>query len=97
MDDWKRIDSRPIPSNDDKGRYNNVISNDKLEVFSKFNDTLFSEFEQSLSGFNHIILKTHSYLGILHHNLSRKKKGLKKIKKAKNIIAYEEAVKFILK
>jgi len=73
-----------------------MYPDDKLEVFSKFHDTLFSEFEQSLSGANHVILKMYSYWEYFITIFPGKEKGLKKIKKAKNIIAYEEAVKFIL-
>jgi len=69
---------------------------DKLEVFSKFHDTLFAEFEQSLSGANHVIMKMHSYWEYFITIFPEKAKGLKKIKKAKSIEAYEEAVRFIL-
>ena len=69
---------------------------DRLEIFGKFHDTLFSEFEQSLSGAKHIHMKMLSYWEYFSVSFSNSQKVLKKIKKAKSIRAYEDAVKSIL-
>ena len=67
----------------------------RFEVLSKFHDTLFSEFEQSLSGAKHITLKMLSYWEYLAQPFSDSKKVVKKIKKANTIEAYDRAVREI--
>jgi tRNA-dihydrouridine synthase len=70
----------------------NSYPENKVEVFSKFHDTLFYEYEQQLSGASHLIMKMYhlwEYFITLFPNAG---KGLKKIKKAKSIAAYEDAV-----
>lgn len=69
---------------------------DRMEVFGKFHDTLFSEFEQALSGPKHTVLKMYHFWEYFATSFPDSKKGLKKIKKAKSIEAYEDAVKEIL-
>ena len=68
----------------------------RAEVFGKFHDTLFDEFEQQLSGANHVLKKMNSYWEYFGQSFSHNPRGLKKIKKAKNIEAYEDAVKSVL-
>ena len=67
----------------------------RLEIFSKFHDTLFDEFSQALSGDSHTILKMMHYWEYFATTFTNPKKVFKKIKKAKNITAYEDAVKSI--
>lgn len=70
---------------------------DRMEVFGKFHDTLFHEFEQSLSGPKHIILKMYHFWEYFAIAFEDSSKGLKKIKKAKNIEAYQDAVDSIIR
>ena len=73
-----------------------VYPDNRIEVFSKFHDTLFSEFEQSLSGAKHITLKMLHYWEYFATAFSNPKKIVKKIKKANTIEAYDKAVSEIL-
>lgn len=68
----------------------------RMEVFGKFHDTLFNEYEQSLSGFNHLMLKMYSFWEYFSQALPNSKSVLKKVKKVKNLEKYEDAVKWIL-
>ena len=68
----------------------------RFEVFSKFHDTLFSEFEQSLSGAKHITLKMLHYWEYFALTFKNPKKVVKKIKKVNTIAAYDQAVREIL-
>lgn len=67
----------------------------RMEVFAKFHDTLFDEYQQSLSGFNHVMLKMYSFWEYFAQALPNSKVVLKKVKKPKSIEKYEEAVKWI--
>lgn len=68
----------------------------RVELFSKFHDTLFHEFENALSGPKHIALKMISYWEYFSSTFENPQKVLKKIKKAKNNASYDQAVKEIL-
>ena len=68
----------------------------RLEIFGKFHDTLFNEYEQALSGSSHVLIKMLHYWEYFSTNFNNPHKTLKKIKKAKNIAAYDKAVKEIL-
>lgn len=68
----------------------------KLEVFSKFHDTIFYEYSKALSGDSHVILKMLHFWEYFSTTFENPHKTFKKIKKAKNISAYEDAVKSIL-
>ena len=68
----------------------------RFEIFSKFHDTLFSEFEESLSGAKHITLKMLHYWEYFAQTFDNPKKVVKKIKKANTIEAYDRAVREIL-
>lgn len=70
---------------------------DRMEVFGKFHDTLFHEFEESLSGPKHIILKMFHFWEYFATVFEDSNKGLKKIKKAKNIESYHDAVDSIIR
>ena len=69
---------------------------DRLDRFSRFHDTLFYAYEQQLSGANHVLLKMLHLWEYFITAFKQSPKGLKRIKKAKSIAAYDEAVKQIL-
>jgi len=69
---------------------------DRIEVFSKFHDRLFSEYEKTLTGEKHVIMKMLSYWQYFATTFSNPTKIVKKIKKAKTIQVYDDAVKWIL-
>ncbi|MFK5958122.1 MAG: tRNA-dihydrouridine synthase family protein [Lutibacter sp.] len=68
----------------------------KLELFSEFHNTLYQQYGESLFGTNHLLLKMYHLWEYFSIQFSNPRKTLKKIKKAKNIRAYEAAVKEIL-
>ncbi len=68
----------------------------RIDIFSKFHDTLFHDYSQVLSGPNHIIMKMFHFWEYFMTSFPNALKGLKKIKKAKSISAYENAVNSIL-
>lgn len=65
---------------------------DRWEIFSKFHDTLFSEYEQKLSGAKHVIMKMASYWEYFAQPLPNSNKIVKMIKKTKTIEDYDHAV-----
>jgi tRNA-dihydrouridine synthase len=69
----------------------------KIKLFSDFHDTLYDGYSESLSGSTHILLKMHHLWEYFSVIFSNPHKVSKKIKKAKSIRNYEEAVKEILK
>lgn len=68
----------------------------KIEIFSQFHETIFQEYEQSLSGATHILLKMTSFWEYFSTLFSNPHKTFKKIKKAKSLKNYHQAVKEIL-
>jgi len=68
----------------------------KIEIFSKFHDTLFNEYEQALSGKSHVLTKMTSFWEYWSNTFDNPHKTYKKIKKSKSIIAYDQSVKEIL-
>lgn len=72
-----------------------VYPENKLEIFKKFHDTLFYEFESALSGSSHVLIKMLHYWEYFSTSFTNSRKCLKKIKKAKNIRAYEIATRDI--
>lgn len=68
----------------------------KLEIFSKFHDTLFNDYEQALSGPSHVLIKMLHFWEYFSTTFSNPHKTLKKIKKAKNKNAYDNAVREIM-
>lgn len=73
-----------------------VYPENRLEIFSKFHDTIFHEYDEALSGHTQTLLKMLGFWEYFSTSFSTPHKVLKKIKKAKNINAYEDAVKSIL-
>lgn len=69
----------------------------RFEIFGKFHDTLVHEYSEALSGSSHLLMKMHGFWEYFSLSFSNPHKTFKKIKKAKNIHAYEMAVKEILK
>jgi len=65
---------------------------DRFEIFRKFHDTLFAEFEQHLSGEKHLLMKMLSYWEYFSQSFENGRKVLKKIKKAKSVKAYDQAI-----
>lgn len=65
---------------------------DRIEIFSKFHDTLFSAYEQKLKGEKQIIMKMLSFWGYFSTVFSNPTRIVKKIKKTKTIAAYDDAV-----
>ena len=65
---------------------------DRFEIFSKFHDTLFSEYEKKLKGGKQIIMKMLHFWEYFATPFSNPTKIVKKIKKAKTIEAYDQAV-----
>jgi len=68
----------------------------KIELFSKFHDTLYQQYSESLSGSSHLLIKMYHLWEYFSKQSSNPRKTLKKIKKAKNIRSYEAAVNEIL-
>lgn len=68
----------------------------KGEVFGKFHDTLFNEYESALSGQSHVLIKMLHFWEYFSTTFSNPQKTLKKIKKAKSIPTYESAVREII-
>ena len=66
-----------------------------INQFKKFHDTLFHEYEQSLSGSGHLIKKMYQFWEYFIKSFPNSSKGLKQIKKAKSISIYENAVREI--
>lgn len=69
----------------------------RFEIFGKFHDTLMYEYSEALSGSSHLLMKMTGFWEYFSLSFSNPHKTFKKIKKAKNIHAYEMAVKEILK
>jgi len=69
---------------------------DRIDIFTKFHDTLFHDYAQALSGPGHIIMKMFGFWEYFITSFPSSQKRFKKIKKAKSIRAYEEAVKEII-
>lgn len=70
--------------------------NNKLEIFSKYLDTLFTSAEQKLSGEKAVIRKMVSYWEYFSTMFPGQSKLVKSIQKAKTYKAYDTAVKNIL-
>ncbi len=69
---------------------------DRFELFSKFHDTLLSEFEQKLSGEKHLIMKMLQYWEYFATSFSDPQFIIRKIRKSKSLRAYDDNVKNIL-
>ena len=69
---------------------------DRFERFRDFHDTLLAEYTQSLSGDSHIILKMYHFWEYFVQAFSDTHKSLKKVKKAKTIETYQDAVSALI-
>ena len=75
---------------------NPVYPEDRHKVLSAFHDTLFSSYEEALSGPKHLLMKMYSLWEYFIQSFPSSPKGLKKIKKAQSISTYREVVKQIV-
>ncbi|GLR17271.1 tRNA-dihydrouridine synthase [Portibacter lacus] len=73
-----------------------LYPDDKMEVFSKYLDTLFTAAEQKLTGEKAVIRKMLSYWEYFSTMFPNPSKVVKKIKKAKTYEVYDNAVRSIL-
>lgn len=64
----------------------------RMEIFSKFHDTLYHQYSEYLSGEKHVLLKMLSFWEYFSSTFNNPQKTLKKIKKAKNFKKYDLAV-----
>jgi tRNA-dihydrouridine synthase B len=75
---------------------NPVYPEDRYEIFKAFHDSLFSSYEEALSGPKHILMKMYYFWEYFIQSFPNSAKRLKKIKKAQSISAYGEVVKQII-
>jgi tRNA-dihydrouridine synthase len=75
---------------------NPVYPENRREIFEAFHDTIFSSYEEALSGPKHLLMKMYSFWEYFIHSFPNSPKGLKKIKKVESIPAYKEALKQIV-
>lgn len=68
----------------------------RIEIFSKFHDRLFTACSEKLTGDKAVIMKMLHYWEYFAQSFSDTTKIIKQIKKAKTIEVYDEAVKRIL-
>lgn len=68
----------------------------RMEIFGKFHDTLYYDYESALSGSSHVLIKMESFWEYFSTTFPNPQKTFKKIKKAKNFSAYHAAVREIL-
>ena len=68
----------------------------RIELLSQFHDDLFNQYDEALSGSSHTVSKMRNFWEYYSLAFSNPHKAFKKIKKAKNIIAYKVAVKEIM-
>jgi tRNA-dihydrouridine synthase B len=68
----------------------------RYEVFKTFHDALFSSYEEALSGPTHLLMKMYSFWEFFILSFPKTPKGLKKIKKSRNLGVYREVVKQII-
>ncbi len=65
---------------------------DRVKVLSKFHDVLYQEYIEALSGAKHIIMKMFHFWEYFAATFENSSKVIKRVKKAKNLRAYDEAV-----
>ncbi|PWD99999.1 tRNA dihydrouridine synthase [Marinilabilia rubra] len=75
---------------------NDQLPNDWIDQFSRFHDTLFRGYDEALSGPKHILIKMQSFWEYFSLLFSNPHKTYKRIKKAKNVKVYHEAVRINL-
>jgi len=72
---------------------NPVYPENRYEVLSSFHDTLFSSYEEALSGQKHLLMKMAPFWEFFIQSFPHSPKYLKKIKKAQSISVYRDLVK----
>jgi tRNA-dihydrouridine synthase len=75
---------------------NDVYPENRYEIFNSFHEELFSSYEEALSGQKHLLMKMYPLWEYFIQSFPSSPKGLKKIKKARNIDDYREAVNQII-
>ncbi len=68
----------------------------RIEVFRQFHDMLLASYTEALSGSKHVLQKMYFFWEYFVRSFPNSGKGLKKIKKAQNIVSYKEHVRSIL-
>lgn len=69
---------------------------DAKAVFQAFHDDLFQQYEAFLSGSTNVIRKMYHFWEYFVHLIPQHKKGLKKMKKAKNLQDYHQSVSMLM-
>jgi len=69
----------------------------RMEIFSKFHDTLFFEYQQTLSGAKHVIMKMLSFWEYFSLSFPNPKQIIKKVRKAKTFEDYDRATQAIFR
>ena len=72
-----------------------VYPEEKVEVFSKFHDTLYAAYSEQLSGPKHITMKMYHFWEYFASTFNDPRKALKKIKKSKSLQDYDRSVREI--
>ncbi|WP_339841811.1 tRNA-dihydrouridine synthase family protein [uncultured Maribacter sp.] len=70
--------------------------NDRWKIFSEFHDTIYQQYDEALSGPTPIKMKMQGFWEYFSQSFSNPHKAFKKIKKANNPRAYQQAVREIL-
>ena len=70
--------------------------NDRWKIFSEFHDTIYQQYDEALSGPTPIKMKMQGFWEYFSQSFSDPHKAFKKIKKANNPRAYQQAVREIL-
>jgi tRNA-dihydrouridine synthase B len=74
---------------------NLIYPEDRYERFKEFHDSLFSSYEEALSGTKHLLLRMLQFWEYFIRSFPSSPKGLKMIKKAKDYNSYQRAVQQI--
>lgn len=69
---------------------------DRWKIFSEFHDTIYQQYDEALSGPTPIKMKMQGFWDYFSQSFSNPQKAFKKIKKANNPRAYQQAVREIL-
>jgi tRNA-dihydrouridine synthase B len=69
---------------------------DKYIIFKKFHDTLYNDYENSLSGNSHVLNKMQSFWDYFAFSFPESQKSIKKLKKTKNVKDYIEVFNRII-
>lgn len=73
-----------------------IYPEDRIERFKAFHDSLFSSYEEALSGPKHLLLRMYQFWEYFIQSFPSSPKGLKTIKKARDLNSYHSAVQHIL-